>query len=386
MKIVIAPDSFKESLDALAVAKAIEAGFKRVFPHAQYDLIPMADGGEGTVQSLVDATQGRIERVSVTGPLGECVRAFFGVSGDGKTAFIEMSAASGLHLVPVAQRNPLTTTSYGTGELIKAALDQGAKHIILGLGGSATNDAGAGMLQALGVRFLDAQGRSVAWGGAALASLVQMDLSQLDARLADIRIQVACDVDNPLCGVRGASAVFGPQKGATPAQVEALEQGLETYAALIRAQTGLDLGAMNGAGASGGLGAGLVAFAGATLHPRFDIMLDYLEFDHLLAQADLVITAEGSLDGQSPYGKVPCEVSRRAEARGIPTIALAGTIGKGAQETFAHGTSAFASIVKRPCSLEEAIAQGDKLLCRAAEDAMRMMMVGQRLARHARAA
>ena len=386
--VLIAPSGFKESLPVDDVTRAIAKGVLRAMPGATILSAPMVDGGEGTTRAIVNATSGRMIETRVTGPVGEAVPSFWGLMG-GKgpaTAVIEMAAAAGLSLVPRDRRDPTLTTSRGVGELILRALDHGVRRILIGCGDSGINDGGAGMARALGARLLDAGGHELPEGGGALRHLARIDLGGLDPRLARTRIDVAVNWHNQLLGPKGVARVFGPQKGATPAQVEALEQGLETYAALIRAQTGLDLGAMNGAGASGGLGAGLVAFAGATLHPRFDIMLDYLEFDHLLAQADLVITAEGSLDGQSPYGKVPCEVSRRAEARGIPTIALAGTIGKGAQETFAHGISAFASIVKRPCSLEEAIAQGDKLLCRAAEDAMRMMMVGQRLARHARAA
>ena len=365
MKIVIAPDSFKESLDALAVAKAIETGFKRVFPHAQYDLIPMADGGEGTVQSLVDATQGRIERVSVTGPLGECVRAFFGVSGDGKTAFIEMSAASGLHLVPVAQRNPLTTTSYGTGELIKAALDQGAKHIILGLGGSATNDAGAGMLQALGVRFLDAQGRSVAWGGAALASLVQMDLSQLDARLAKVSIQVACDVDNPLCGERGASAVFAPQKGATPQQVMQLDHALAHFAAVVRSQLGLDIASHAGAGAAGGMGGGLMLLPHVQMQSGVQIVAEAVRLAERLRDADLVITGEGRMDGQSIHGKTPIGVARVAKQFDKPVIALVGSLGEGYEAVYAHGIDAVFPIIRQVGDLAGALkqAQGNLMSC-----------------------
>lgn len=372
MKIVIAPDSFKESLDALAVAKAIETGFKRVFPHAQYDLIPMADGGEGTVQSLVDATQGRIERVSVTGPLGECVRAFFGVSGDGKTAFIEMSAASGLHLVPVAQRNPLTTTSYGTGELIKAALDQGAKHIILGLGGSATNDAGAGMLQALGVRFLDAQGRSVAWGGAALASLVQMDLSQLDARLADIRIQVACDVDNPLCGVRGASAVFGPQKGATPAQVTQLDAALAHFSSVVVQQTGRDIANIAGAGAAGGMGGGLMLLPHAQLQSGVQIVAEAVRLAERVRDADWVITGEGRMDAQSIRGKTPMGVAAVAKQFNKPVIAIVGSLGDDYRCVYDHGVDAVFPIIRQLVSREEIFLHAQENLISGAENIARL--------------
>ena len=386
--VLIAPSGFKESLPVDAVTRAIAKGVLRAMPGATLLSAPMVDGGEGTTRAIVDATGGRMIETRVTGPVGERVPSFWGLmGGDGPaTAVIEMAAAAGLSLVPRDRRDPTLTTSRGVGELISQALDHGVQRILIGCGDSGINDGGAGMARALGARLLDARGHELPEGGGALRHLARIDLSGLDPRLTRARIDVAVNWHNQLLGPKGVARVFGPQKGATPAQVDELERGLETYANAIRAKLGIDLGAMAGAGASGGLGAGLVAFAGAKLHPRFDIMLDYLEFDALLTRADLVITAEGALDGQSPYGKVPCEVARRAEAQGIPTIALAGTIGKGAQETFAHGNSAFASIVKRPCSLEEAIADGDKLLCRAAEDAMRMMMVGQRLERHARAA
>ena len=365
MKIVIAPDSFKESLDALAVAQAIEAGFKRVFPQAQYELIPMADGGEGTVQSLVDATHGCIERVSVTGPLGECVRAFFGVSGDGKTAFIEMSAASGLHLVPMAQRNPLTTTSYGTGELIKAALDLDVKRIILGLGGSATNDAGAGMLQALGVRFLDERGQMIAWGGAALASVAQVDLSQLDARLAKVSIQVACDVDNPLCGERGASAVFAPQKGATPQQVMQLDHALAHFAAVVRSQLGLDIASHAGAGAAGGMGGGLMLLPHVQMQSGVQIVAEAVRLAERLRDADLVITGEGRMDGQSIHGKTPIGVARVAKQFDKPVIALVGSLGEGYEAVYAHGIDAVFPIIRQVGDLAGALkqAQGNLMSC-----------------------
>lgn len=372
MKIVIAPDSFKESLDALAVAKAIEAGFKRVFPHAQYDLIPMADGGEGTVQSLVDATQGRIERVSVTGPLGECVRAFFGVSGDGKTAFIEMSAASGLHLVPVAQRNPLTTTSYGTGELIKAALDQGAKHIILGLGGSATNDAGAGMLQALGVRFLDERGLMIAWGGAALTSVAQVDLSQLDVRLANVRIQVACDVDNPLFGARGASAVFGPQKGATPAQVTQLDAALAHFSSVVVQQTGRDIANIAGAGAAGGMGGGLMLLPHAQLQSGVQIVAEAVRLAERVRDADWVITGEGRMDAQSIRGKTPMGVAAVAKQFNKPVIAIVGSLGDDYRCVYDHGVDAVFPIIRQLVSREEIFLHAQENLISGAENIARL--------------
>lgn len=385
--VLIAPSGFKESLPVEDVTRAIARGVLRAMPDATILSAPMVDGGEGTTRAIVAATKGRIYKTRVTGPVGRPVASFWGLmGGDGPaTAVIEMAAAAGLSLVPRDQRDPTLTTSRGVGELILRALDHGARRILIGCGDSGINDGGAGMARALGARLLDAQGNELPEGGGALGRLHRIDLSGLDSRLAETRIDAAVNWHNQLLGPRGVARVFGPQKGATPAQVELLEAGLQTYTRHIRHTCGIDVAALDGAGASGGLGAGLAAFAGATLHPRFQIMLEYLDFDRLLSRADLVITAEGSLDGQSPYGKVPCEVSRRAEALGIPTIALAGTIGKGARETLAHGISAFASIVKRPCSLEEAIAKGDKLLRRAAEDAMRMLLVGERLGQRIRA-
>ncbi|WP_054311727.1 glycerate kinase [Mesorhizobium sp. 1M-11] len=379
--VLVAPSGFKESLDVEDVARAISAGVLRACPSAKLLQAPMVDGGEGFTKALVASTGGvMIDRI-VTGPVGRPVKSFFGfMGGAGKrTAVIEMAAAAGLRLVPRDSRDPTRTTSYGVGELIVAAMDAGAKRILVGCGDSGINDGGAGMAVALGARLLDSNGRDIEPCGGALAELAVIDFSGLDPRLKSVRIDVAVNWHNMLLGEKGVARVFGPQKGATPRQVELLERGLETYAALILKETGIDLRQAQGAGASGGLGAGLMAFAGARLHPRFDIVMRYLSFDRLLRSADLVITAEGSLDGQSPFGKVPCEVARRARALGIPTIALAGTIGKGVDLTFDNGIDAFASIIKRPCTLDEAINKGEKLLRRAAEDAMRMIMVGTRL-------
>lgn len=388
LTILVAPSGFKESLSVDDVIRAIGDGIRRAMPEARILNAPMVDGGEGTVQALVRATEGRILPVRVIGPVGQPVDSFFGIlGGEGpRTAVIEMAAAAGLSLVPRDQRNPMLTTSFGVGQLIRAALDAGAERILMGCGDSGINDGGAGLAQALGARLLDENGAEIGFGGGELLCLHQIDTSGLDPRLARVRIDAAVNWHNMLLGPKGVARVFGPQKGATPSQVEDLDRAMNRWAALIRAVTGQDVGAANGAGASGGLGAGLIAFAGAKLHPRFDIIQEYLDFDRLLAQADLVITAEGSLDGQSPYGKVPCEVGRRAEALGIPTIALAGTIGRGVDLTFSHGISAFASILKRPCTLEEAIRDGEKLLRRAAEDAIRMMLVGLRLSGQNRAA
>lgn len=381
LSVLIAPSGFKESLSVDEVAAAIAEGVRRAVPDARTLLAPMVDGGEGTTDALVRATGGSLHPVTVTGPVGAPVRAAFGLLGGTgpRTAVIEMAAAAGLRLVPRDQRNPMLTTSRGVGELILAALDAGAQRILIGCGDSGINDGGAGLAQALGARLLDEEGAEIGPGGGELLWLHRIDLAGLDPRLARVQIDAAVNWHNNLLGPRGVARVFGPQKGATPGQVEDLDRAMIRWAAAIRAATSVDVSQAPGAGASGGLGAGLMAFAGATLHPRFDIVMKYLDFDRLLGQADLVITAEGALDGQSPWGKVPCEVARRAAEAGVPTIALAGTIGKGADETLAHGISAFASIVKRPCTLEEAMAKGEKLLRHAAEDAMRMILVGKRL-------
>ncbi len=381
LTILVAPSGFKESLSVDDVTRAIGDGIRRAMPDAHILFAPMVDGGEGTVQALVRATGGHIIPARVIGPVGQPVDSFFGIMGGPgpRTAVIEMAAAAGLSLVPRDQRNPMLTTSYGVGQLILAALDIGVDRILMGCGDSGINDGGAGLAQALGARLLDENGAELGLGGGDLLWLHQIDMTGLDPRLAHVQIDAAVNWHNMLLGPKGVARVFGPQKGATPSQVEDLDAAMNRWAAVIRATTGQDVGRAHGAGASGGLGAGLIAFAGATLHPRFDIIQQYLDFDRLLARADLVITAEGSLDGQSPFGKVPCEVGRRAEAMGVPTIALAGTIGRGVDQTFAHGISAFASILKRPCTLEEAIRDGEKLLRRAAEDAIRMMAVGLRL-------
>lgn len=378
MTILVAPSGFKESLCVTDVTKSISDGILRAMPDAEILEAPMVDGGEGTTEALVRATGGTIIPTRVTGPVGDPVDSFFGfLGGPGpRTVVIEMAAAAGLSLVPRDQRNPMLTTSFGVGELILHALDAGAEQILVGCGDSGINDGGAGLAQALGARLLDEEGAEIGRGGAELMWLHRLDLSTLDPRLKTVQIDAAVNWHNMLLGPRGVARVFGPQKGATPDQVDYLDAALQRWATAIRAETGFDVGDAQGAGASGGLGAGLIAFAGATLHPRFDIVMNYLDFDRLLGKAELVITAEGSLDGQSPYGKVPCEVARRAAERGIPTVALAGTIGKDVDLTFDHGISAFASILKRPCTLEDAIRDGERLLRRAAEDAMRMLSVG----------
>jgi glycerate 2-kinase len=383
LKILIAPSGFKESLSAREVADHIEAGILRAMPSAQVIKAPIVDGGEGFTEALVDATGGTLHRLSVTGPIGLPVDSFFGFLGGNApaTAVIEMAAAAGLRLVPRDMRDPTVTTSYGVGELIAAALDAGARRILLGCGDSGINDGGAGMVQALGGRLLDALGRDIGRGGAELIRLSHIDLAHLHPRLQFVQLDAAVNWHNVLLGQRGVARVFGPQKGASPAQVESLEAGLVNYAACIGAVTGIDIGRVPGSGASGGLGAAFAALLGGRLHPRYDIVMRYLELDSLIADADLVVTAEGSLDEQTPFGKIPAEVARRAKRYGLPVIALAGTIGKGVTANFNVGIDAFASIVKRPCTLDEAIGKAGKLLTHAAEDAARMVNIGLMLAR-----
>lgn len=379
MKIVIAPDSYKESLSALEVASAIEAGFREIYPDAEYIKLPVADGGEGTVEAMVAATQGRVIQVEVTGPLGEVVPGFFGVSGDERCAFIEMAAASGLELLPPDARNPLKTTSWGTGELIRHALDLGVSRIIIGIGGSATNDGGAGMVQALGAQLLTADGQPIAPGGAGLSTLAKIDISGLDPRLAQCRIDVACDVTNPLVGDDGASAVFGPQKGATPEMVALLDRALAHYAGQIAQELDLDVLTLEGGGAAGGMGAALYAFCGAHLRPGIDIVTDALHLDALVADADLVITGEGRIDSQTIHGKVPVGVARVAKRYQIPVIGIAGSLTADVGVVHQHGLDAVFSVLHRICSLDEALAEAGTNVRMAARNIAAAIKVGQSL-------
>ncbi|WP_318459634.1 glycerate kinase [Photobacterium leiognathi] len=357
MKIIIAPDSYKESLTAMEVATAIENGFRQVIPNAEYIKLPMADGGEGTVQSLVDASNGTIIERSVTGPLGEQVNGFFGLMGDGKTAIIEMAAASGLHLVSPELRNPMLTTSFGTGELILAALDKGVEHIIVGIGGSATNDGGIGMAQALGVRFLDENNKQISYSGGALDRLHHIDISDIDPRLAKVKLEVACDVDNPLCGEKGASQVFGPQKGATPEMVVQLDTNLAHYAEIIKRDLGTDVKDMAGAGAAGGMGAALLGLFNAQLRPGIEIVMDAVNLADVLQDADLVITGEGRIDSQTIHGKTPIGVARTAKRFNKPVIGIAGSLSYDCNIVHEHGIDAVFSVVPRSVNLAEALAE-----------------------------
>lgn len=355
MKIVIAPDSYKESLSALEVASAIEQGFREIWPDADYVKLPVADGGEGTVEAMVAATAGRIVDVEVMGPLGEPTQAFYGLSGDARSAFIEMAAASGLEQVPPHRRDPLKTTSWGTGELIRHALDAGVEHIIIGLGGSATNDGGAGMVQALGAKLLNARHADIAQGGAALETLDRIDISQLDPRLAGCRIEVACDVTNPLTGKQGASAVFGPQKGATPEMIVRLDRALEHYAQLIARDLDVDVSSLAGGGAAGGMGAALYAFCGAQLRRGIEIVTDALHLDACVADADLVITGEGRIDSQTIHGKVPVGVANVAKRYNKPVIAIAGSLTADVGVVHEHGLDAVFSVIYCICTLDDAL-------------------------------
>ena len=367
MKLVIAPDSFKESLSARAVAEAIAAGWARVYPDAELLLCPMADGGEGTVDALLSATDGKLQQTRVSGPLGDPVEAHWGLLPNAQ-AIIEMAEASGLHRVEPGRRDVLAASSHGTGELIRAALDAGVRRIVLGLGGSATNDGGAGLLAALGVRFLDREGQELPLGGAALARLSQIDLTGLDTRLAQVEVMVAADVDNPLCGPRGASAVFGPQKGASPEQVVQLDEALAHYADVMAATLGEDLRDLPGVGAAGGLGFAARAVLRAGFRPGVELVAELSGLAQAVQGADLVITGEGRLDGQSLHGKTPVGVARLARTAGVPVIALAGSLGEGYQRLYAEGIGAAFSLAPGPLSLEQAMAEaGPELSARAAD-------------------
>lgn len=373
LTVLVAPSGFKESLGAPQVAAAIAEGIRAALPEARIITAPMVDGGEGFTEALVEMTGGEMRRLGVTGPVGDPVESHFGFLGgcEQRTAVLEMAAAAGLRLVPRHARDPRYTTSYGVGQLIRAALDAGAERILLGCGDSGINDGGAGMAQALGACLLDEEGEQIGFGGAELARLRRIDLSQLDPRLARVQIDAAVNWHNVLLGPRGVARVFGPQKGATPEMVVELEQALINYAAIIERDVGVEIGHQPGSGASGGLGTGLAALLGGKLHPRYDIVMRYIDLDALLRQADLVFTAEGSLDGQTPWGKVPCEVAKRAKQYGLPVFALAGTLGSDASVTLKHGIDAYFSIVERPCSLQESMEHSYEQVAHCAEQAMR---------------
>jgi glycerate 2-kinase len=377
MRVLIAPDKFKGSLTALQAAAAMARGVARASPGASIDQVPMADGGEGTTHALVAATDGSIREAGVTGPLGEPVVACFGVLGDGQTAVIEMAAASGLVLVPAENRNPLITTTRGTGELLRAAIASGARRVIVGIGGSATNDGGAGLGQSLGFRLVDDAGRDLEPGGGDLGRLARIDPSRRCRELDGVEIAVACDVSNPLCGPDGASAVYGPQKGASPEMVKILDANLAHFAAIVERDLGVAIKDLPGSGAAGGLGGGLVAFAAGKLEPGINLIIDAVKLIKRLENADLCLTGEGAIDAQSAFGKTAVGVARLARSRHCPSLALAGSIGRGAEAVFEHGIDAYFSICPGPVSLDVAIEQAEMLLERATEQAVRGFLAGR---------
>ncbi|EGT4256080.1 glycerate 2-kinase [Citrobacter amalonaticus] len=380
MKIVIAPDSYKESLSATEVAQAIEKGFREIFPDAQYVSVPVADGGEGTVEAMIAATHGSAHSALVTGPLGEKVNANWGMSGDGKTAFIEMAAASGLALVPPEKRNPLITTSRGTGELILQALDSGASNIIIGIGGSATNDGGAGMVQALGAKLCDANGTEIGYGGGSLNTLNTIDVSGLDPRIKQCAIRVACDVTNTLVGEQGASRIFGPQKGATEPLILELDRNLAHYADIIKKSLGMDVRNVPGAGAAGGMGAALMAFLGAELKSGIEIVTQALNLEEHIHDCTLVVTGEGRIDSQSIHGKVPVGVASVAKKYHKPVIGIAGSLTRDVGVVHQYGIDAVFSVLTSIGTLEEAFRGAFDNIYRASRNIAATLAVGMRSA------
>ena len=372
MKIVIAPDSFKDSLSAEDVAAAIAQGLAEALPHAQLVSCPMADGGEGTLQTLVAACNGEQCSLRVHGPLGAPVQASWGWLADSRTAIIEMAQASGLQLLDLAQRDACRSSTYGTGQLIGAALDAGAQRIILAIGGSATNDAGSGLLRALGLQLFDAEGGELAQGGLALAQLARLDSSGLDPRLATVRVEVAADVDNPLCGANGASAIFGPQKGASPEQVALLDSALGHFADHCAGLLGEDVRDYPGCGAAGGMGFAAKAFLGAQFRPGIEVVAELAGLDDAVRGADLVITGEGRFDAQTLRGKTPFGVARIAKRHGVPVVVIAGTLGEGYQALYAHGIDAAFALTSGPMSLQQACEQAALLLRDRARDVGRL--------------
>ncbi len=376
MHIVIAPQALKGSLTAAEAGQAIAKGVRGVYPEAEIDIVPIADGGEGTVQALVDATGGKLIPQTVTGPLGEPVTAFFGLLGDGQTAILEMASCAGLPLVPPTLRNLRLTTTYGVGELIRSASDYGCRHFILGIGGSATNDGGAGMAQALGARLTTIEGKEISYGGAALATLAHIATETMDPRLQDCTFEVACDVINPLCGPMGASAVYGPQKGATPEMVVELDAALAHYAQIIEQDLNVKVAEIPGAGAAGGLGAGLLAFLQGTLRPGAEIVLESVRLAERIHTADLIITAEGQLDVQTGYGKSVGAVAKLAKRYGLPVLALAGSLGENYQSVYSLGVDAVAVLPPGPISSTYAMEHAAALAADATDRALRILKIG----------
>ena len=376
MKILIAPQTFKGSISALDAATAMSEGVRRIMPDAEVAIVPVADGGDGTLETLIEGSGGRIHRIEVTGPLGERRHAEWGAMGDGVTAVIEMARTSGLALVPDEKRNPLITTTYGLGEAMRQAVEAGYKRFIIGIGGSATNDAGAGMAQALGISLIDSADNDLAFGGAALADLHRIDMSGLDSGIAECEFMVACDVNNPLTGPTGASAIYGPQKGATAEMIEELDAALTHFAEIVRRDIGVEISGVPGSGAAGGLGGGLIAFVNGQLRAGVDIVLDTVRLDDYLIGCDLVITGEGSMDHSTIYNKAPVGVAERAKRQGIPVVGISGSLGRGFQDVHEHGIDALAAITPGPMTLGEASTRSSELITDATEQVMRLLKVG----------
>ena len=376
MKILVAPQEFKGSISALSVAEAAETGVMRVFPDAEVVLCPVADGGDGTLETLVEVSGGEVRTCSVQNPIGETITAQWGAMGDGVTAVIEMARTSGLALLSLDERDPLNSSTFGLGQAILEALNQGFRKFIVGIGGSATNDAGAGMAQALGATLLNAEGKSIPFGGAALADLRSIDISKMDTRIENSQFMVACDVSNPLTGDEGASAVYGPQKGATPEMVAQLDNALLNFAEIVKKDIGKNVSEISGAGAAGGLGAGMLAFMGAELKAGVDIVLETVQLREKLSDVDLVITGEGGMDFQTVYNKAPIGVARIAGEFNIPTIAIAGLLGQNFTVVHDHGIRAATSIVDGPISLEESSERASELISNSVEESLRFISVG----------
>jgi glycerate kinase len=379
MKIVLAPDSFKGTLSSMEIIDHLEKAAKNYFDPVEIVKVPIADGGEGTVDALVIATDGEYRHVEVMGPMPEQrVKAKYGII-NGKTAVIEMAEASGLTLVEKGKKNPLLTTTYGTGQVIKAALDEGIRDFVIGIGGSATNDGGIGASQAVGVKFLDEKGKEVGFGGQELSRIKEIIIDDMDHRIKESTITVICDVNNPLIGPNGATAIYGPQKGVNKDNFDILESGMANYQTLIKKVTGLDMAEIPGSGAAGGLGAALVTFFGATLKPGINAVLDYVDFDNLVKGANLVITGEGRIDGQSIYGKVPVGVAQRCKPLNIPVVAMVGGMGPDAQKVYEYGIDSIMTTVNSPMPLSEALSRADELMADAADRLFRLIKVGMAL-------
>jgi glycerate 2-kinase len=388
MRILITPDSMKDCLPAEEVARNIELGIRKVLPEANIKIIPMADGGEGTTKTLVAATGGKLMEVNVHDPLMREIKACYGILGNvpsteftlsaanvlGMTAVVEVAAASGLELLKKEERNPWITTSYGSGELIRSALDHGCRKILIGLGGSATNDAGAGIIQALGGRFLDKNRNKIKRGGGALSELAEIDLSDLDKRISECEIIIACDVKIPLCGEQGTSKIYGAQKGADTDMREKLDDNLKKFALLIKEKFDVNIADMEGAGAAGGIGGGLKALLNADLKPGFKIIAELTGLEDEIKKSDLVITGEGRTDLQTLSGKVPFGIAQLGKKYNIPVIIISGSLSPGSEKLFAEGVTKMIVIKKDDMSLEKAIAHAPQLLQKAAESIIRAYM------------